>query len=235
MNILILENTFILDQLKIEEALLRNSDESWVILNTGSQPAIVMGISHKMHDVVYPHAIESIPIIKRFSGGGNVIVDENTLFLSLLFNKKDLAIKPFPEPMYRYVLPILQEIFQLPIELIETDYIINGKKCIGNAQSITKDAFLHHMSILYDFDSQKMGYLRMPEKAPKYRNQRKHTDFLCSLKEHGFKRESFILNTLDYFASKYSLKIRSFSEISSLLETPHRTSTQLLNVPSIKV
>ena len=235
MNILILENTFILDQLKIEEALLRNSDESWVILNTGSMPAIVMGISHKMHDVVCPDAIKSIPIIQRFSGGGNVIVDENTLFLSLLFNKKDLAIKPFPEPMFRYVLPMLLAIFQLPIELMETDYIIENKKCIGNAQSITRDKFLHHMSILYDFDPKKMDYLRMPEKTPIYRNQRKHTDFLCSLKEHGFKKKSFIPNTLKYFASQYSLRMRSLSEISSLLEIPHRTSTELLNAPQIKV
>ena len=30
---------------------------------------------------------DAIPVIKRYSGGGTVVIDENTLFVSLIFSK----------------------------------------------------------------------------------------------------------------------------------------------------
>lgn len=43
----------------------------------------------------------------------------------------------------------------------------------GNAQTISKNRFLHHTSFLWDFDSRNMELLAHPPKAPKYREVRR--------------------------------------------------------------
>ena len=40
---------------------------------------------------------DKIPVLKRFSGGGTVIVDHNTVFTTFICNQRDFpTIKPFP-------------------------------------------------------------------------------------------------------------------------------------------
>ena len=90
-----LESTPIIEQLYIEEALLRADNRNILLVNVGSPPAIVMGISGKPEELIHQEKVD-IPVIKRFSGGGTVVVDENTLFVTLICNTDDVPIKPSP-------------------------------------------------------------------------------------------------------------------------------------------
>ena len=79
-----LKNIPIFQQLQLEEALLRVGSHNYCIINEGSSPAVVLGSSckpalHVNEDLQKTHPI---PVIKRFSGGGSVVVDEKTLFKS---------------------------------------------------------------------------------------------------------------------------------------------------------
>lgn len=67
--------------------------------------------------------------------------------------------------------------------LRENDYILGDDlKMGGNAQSISKDGWLHHTSFLWDFDVRNMErYLKLPEKRPDYRANRSHGEFLTKL------------------------------------------------------
>lgn len=193
-NILTFENLPIFSQLQIEEALLKTNDENWVILNSGSPKAIVMGISTKPEDVInLPLAQENkIPVIQRFSGGGTVIVDENTLFVTFIMQKKDLSLELFPKNILEWSFATLNN--SLPIKdffLIENDFTIGGKKVAGNAQYIKKDRFLHHSSFLWDYQEESMSYLLHPPKEPSYRNGRSHLDFLTKLSPHISKKSFF--------------------------------------------
>jgi lipoate-protein ligase A len=67
--------------------------------------------------------------------------------------------------------------------LRENDYVLGDRKMGGNAQSISKDGWLHHTSFLWDYVDEHMEYLTMPSKRPDYRKDRKHTDFLVKLKD----------------------------------------------------
>jgi lipoate-protein ligase A len=70
--------------------------------------------------------------------------------------------------------------------LSEHDYTLGDLKFGGNAQSITKDKWLHHTSLLWDFDDALMKeYLTLPpkKKRPEYRRDRPHSEFLCRLKD----------------------------------------------------
>ena len=52
-NLLLLENCPIFQQLQIEEMLLRTSEDNWCVINSGSTPAIVLGISGKVEEMVH--------------------------------------------------------------------------------------------------------------------------------------------------------------------------------------
>jgi lipoate-protein ligase A len=49
------------------------------------------------------------------------------------------------------------------------DYAFADRKFGGNAQSITKNRWIHHTSFLWDYEVKNMSYLKLPAKAPKYR------------------------------------------------------------------
>jgi lipoate---protein ligase len=182
MNLIELKNCFIKDQLHLEETLLRTSQENFCLINTQSAPAIVMGISGKEEILVHTQK-NPFPVLRRFSGGGTVIVDENTIFITFISNKSFFSKIPYPESILRWALAILSPATP-KLQLQENDFTIGEKKCGGNALYITKNRFLLHTSFLWDFDPKKMEILKHPPKTPNYRQNRTHEEFLCRLQEH---------------------------------------------------
>lgn len=57
------------------------------------------------------------------------------------------------------------------------DYAIGDRKFGGNAQSITKNRWIHHTSFLWDYEVKNMSYLKLPAKVPKYRLVSLYLDF----------------------------------------------------------
>lgn len=49
------------------------------------------------------------------------------------------------------------------------DYTFGHQKFGGNAQAITKQRWLHHTSLLWDFDPDNMALLKHPQRVPDYR------------------------------------------------------------------
>jgi lipoate---protein ligase len=183
MELITLSNTPIGEQLALEENLLRNETNNFCLINTGSSPAIVMGISSHSENFVHLDKLPShIPILRRFSGGGTVIVDENTLFVTFICNKASHAFPAYPEPILRWAASILSA--TIPgLELRENDFVIGNKKCGGNALYIKKERWLIHTSLLWDYETAHMELLKHPPKTPTYRAGRPHGEFLCKLAE----------------------------------------------------
>jgi lipoate-protein ligase A len=222
-----LQNCPIFEQLKLEEALLRTSDEIFCIINSGSPRAIVMGISGKPEKLMNIESVkrENIPVIKRFSGGGTVIVDENTLFITFIFPKDLFKVPAFPEPILKWTANLYKEAWQIPnFHLSENDYCIQDRKCGGNAQYIRKDRWLHHTSFLWDYNSENMAHLLLPEKRPKYRLDRAHDAFLTKLKDQGLSRDVLIDRL------KKSLNVKPLYISPNSAFKPHRQSTEFIEV-----
>lgn len=225
LNILTFQNLPIFDQLCLEESLLRANSDNWVLINIGSPKAIVMGISTKPEDVIdlSKTTKDNIPIIQRFSGGGTVIVDENTLFVTFIFQKNTHTFELYPKTILEWTAAFLKKSLPLPhFALQESDFTLYDKKIGGNAQYIKKDRWLHHTSFLWDFSPHNMNYLLHPKKEPSYRQGRSHLDFITKLSPHISKKE-FEIHLLSSFASHYNTifnpPIPHFS--------PHRQSTKL--------
>lgn len=224
-----LSGTSIFTQLQWEEALLRADQRNWCLINHGAPPAIVMGISGQLHELVDQERLQRdpIPVIRRFSGGGTVVVDEQTLFVTFIFNTGIMAIPPFPEPIMRWTEQLYQPVFHPhPFKLQENDYVMGSKKFGGNAQSITKHRWLHHSTLLYDFTPARMDYLRLPAKAPNYRMQRPHTEFLCCLSNYWPSIISLKENLLERLQNLFHLIDADLNELTKAATLPHRKATQ---------
>lgn len=215
----------------MEEALLRAGCGNWCLINEGAPPAIVMGISGKQEELIDSNLLQlrPVPVIRRFSGGGTVFIEENTLFVTFLFDRKDVDLGQCPQRLMQWTETIYGPMFaHTPFKARENDYAIGDKKIGGNAQYIAKARWLHHTSFLWDYCPKNMELLKMPKKVPEYRQLRSHDAFLTKLKHHFHSKEHFFEALKLELETHFELRISSEKSILPLLELPYRRSTELL-------
>lgn len=219
----------IYEQLQIEEALLRASHENWCLINWGSPPAIVMGISGKLEELIDEKKLQQcpIPVIRRFSGGGTVVVDHQTLFVTFICNAEK-TVSCCPQKVLHWTADFYKSVFPTGFQLQENDYAMGDRKFGGNAQYFRKERWLHHSSLLWDYQPFHMEYLLHPMKTPKYREGRNHLDFLCKLQDHLDKQEfeeAFTATLNKYFTVEHA----KTEHVTEILALPHRKACQLLS------
>lgn len=218
----------IFEQLQLEEALLRNDERNWLIVNEGSPKAIVLGISGKTELLVDRQrwAENPVPLIRRFSGGGTVFVDENTHFVTFIGNAQDLHVPCNPQAILEWTRSLYLQVFcGIDFNVRENDYAIGSRKFGGNAQYMRKNRWLHHSSLLWDYRPDNMDYLLMPQKTPRYREQRAHKDFLCALKDHLTHRQALTDHLKSIINSRYGIHNQTLHEGRKYLNISHRQAT----------
>ncbi len=227
------ENLFIFEQLQLEEALIRTSSDNYCIINHGTKPSVVMGISGKPEDLIdyTEYKKRPVPVIKRFSGGGTVVVDPDTIFVTFLFQKNAMPTVNCPKTVLEWSEKIYKNAFvDIPILLRENDYIIGDKKVGGNAQYFVKNAWLHHTSFLFDYSNDLMNLLKMPKKKPMYRENRDHTSFCDKLRAHFPTKETFINGLVQYLASHFSCMQITHQQALRHSTFEHRKSLHFVDI-----
>ncbi|MGB7127977.1 MAG: lipoate--protein ligase family protein [Candidatus Rhabdochlamydia sp.] len=213
-----LKNIPIFEQLLLEESLLRDHTEDFCLINHGSSAAIVLGISGKKEELVHIEKAASyhIPLIKRFSGGGTVVVDHNTLFVTFIFSKNSHSFPAYPEPIMRWSEDFYRPIFaRSDFCLKENDYVLADKKFGGNAQYLKKERWLHHTSFLWDYNPNYMDCLLHPKKSPSYRANRAHHEFICKLSDHYSDLQTVITAIKERLQTLYPVIIPPTGSFSS--------------------
>jgi lipoate---protein ligase len=232
-----LRNWNIFEQLQLEEGLLRADDRNFFILSEGSAtPSIVMGISGKVEQLVdlTKTTFLEIPLIRRFSGGGTVIVDEGTLFVTFIGNRDLIEPRNYtPESIMRWAEEVLHPAFApAAFHLKENDFAIKEKKCGGNAQYLQKKRFLIHTSFLWTYQKERMSLLLHPPKMPLYRQDRNHDEFLCPLEGLYPSKDHLITRISEEIKNKFVIQPANLDELQSKLSlSTHRQSTRLEGVP----
>ena len=232
-NLVSLKDTPILQQLAMEEALLRCDHENWCIINEGSPSAIVMGIGSKIDDVIAVDQLKTIniPVIRRFSGGGTVVVDDKTLFISFIFQNSSHQELTTPRAFMKWTEDFYNPIFQPhDFRLIENDYVIGTKKIGGNAQYFTKKTSLHHTTFLWDFNKNLMKLLKLPPIRPQYREKREHDDFLDKLKEYFPSIESVSSKIRERLSHYFQVDTSRVDEIPTIMKQSHRKALKIVDI-----
>lgn len=229
LNFLDLKGLPIFKQLQLEEALLRADTENWCLINTGAPVAIVMGVSTQPEKVVNEKVFNDnpVPLIRRYSGGGTVIIEESTVLLSLILNHSHVPATPFPREVMAWTHKLYRPAFgSLPFKLEENDYVLGERKCGGNAQYFIKNRLVHHTSFLWDYTPSNMDYLCMPPRMPAYRNQRGHGEFLETIKTHIPEKTLFIKCLIEAMGVSFDLKQVSLETARQALMLPYRQATR---------
>jgi len=224
LNILSFNGFSIYKQLIYEEILLRCSKENWFLYNMGNLiPTIVLGYSGKIDELLNVHKVnnDKINVIRRYTGGGTVVVDESTIFASIIMNSKDANTQPYPRNIMSWsdnILygPIFKK-YNKSFSLREHDYVFGDLKFGGNAQSIIKDRWVHHTSFLWDYNPKRMEYLKIPSKKPEYRGERNHKDFLTTLKENLPSMNEFQNNIIEQLSTVYDVKLIDNNTIEKIV------------------
>jgi len=152
--------------------------ESAIVLGAGGQLAVDVDESACTAD--------SVPILRRASGGGTVLLGRGCLLFSLILAyDRDPALRDV-NSSYRYILDRIAAPLRSIADYLEhagtSDLAVGGLKVSGNAQQRKRHYLLHHGSILYSFDHSLITrYLRMPDKQPAYRESRTHDAFVTNL------------------------------------------------------
>jgi lipoate---protein ligase len=180
------------DNLAVDEALLLDAEEmqGGEVLRVWRwpAPAVVLGAGGKIADDVNETAClaDGIPIARRSSGGGTVLLGRGCLSFSLVLDTESAPELRQITSSYRLILErcakALAEV-QDGIELAGTsDLAVAGRKLSGNSQQRKRRFILHHGTLLYAFDLGVMTrYLKLPPRRPDYRQSRSHTEFLMNL------------------------------------------------------
>jgi lipoate-protein ligase A len=230
LKLLYLQNKPILEQLLIEEALLRADKGNWCVFNTGTVPGIVLGVSSKVEQHIHSEkmAQKPVPLIRRFTGGGTVFVDENTCFVTTICNEECSGTPCKIEPILHWNGALYSGLVD-GFHVVENDYAIADKKFGGNAQYHTKKRWLLHSSLLWDFKKSNMEYLLFPPKVPKYREERSHGDFLCCLKDKISTKQKIFDHVVSKLGLKFEIEEVTEDMAKKIVDLPHRQSTVLVS------
>jgi lipoate-protein ligase A len=180
------------ENLALDEALLLDAESGHgnEVLRVWEwpEPAVVLGSGGRIADDVDEAACaaDDVPILRRSSGGGTVLLGRGCLLYTLILNYEgDPALREV-RPSYRFILGRLVQALAEGVGLIEpagiSDLVFAGRKFTGTAQQRKRSFLLHHGTLLYDMDLSLIPrYLREPPRQPEYRAGRPHLAFVGNL------------------------------------------------------
>jgi lipoate---protein ligase len=155
------------------------------------QPAVVLGASGSVGIDVNEAACheEAVPVHRRASGGGTVLLGRGCLLFSLVLSYDRAAELRDVNASYRWILARVRDALR-PVAALQlagvSDLAVGGLKVSGNAQQRKVRHLLHHGTLLYAFDLPQVArYLNAPEREPAYRAGREHTAFVANLPADG--------------------------------------------------
>ncbi len=138
--------------LALEEYLLKNSDDEYLVLAINS-PSVIIGkhqVAHREADTRYITE-NNIPVVRRISGGGTVYHDRGNLNFSFLANSEKGSQIDFR----KYTAPVISFLETAGVKASlegKNDLKTLGLKISGNAEHVWKERVLHHGTILFNTD-----------------------------------------------------------------------------------
>jgi len=182
-------------RLALDEALFRDPlKRSWLVVpelgasarsNDGGTEdnVVVMGLSGKLDELVHVERAraDSVAVLRRFSGGGTVVLNAGSLWFTIVTSEPVCA--PFPKDVMRWVGAVYAKALggHVDARTLDNDLVVGGAKVAGHAQGISGGRWVHHTSLLWTLTAQQMSYLKLPARRPAYRGDRDHMEFVAGV------------------------------------------------------
>jgi lipoate-protein ligase A len=179
------------ENLACDEALLEACEESRgeEILRFWEphEHFVVLGYGNRLESEVNTifSRQQSVPILRRCSGGGTVVQGPGCLNYALLLRIRPefQSISQSNSFILRTHRQALQPLIREAIEIQGfSDLAVNGAKFSGNAQKRKRQFMLFHGTFLLGLDIEFIERtLAIPAKQPEYRRNRSHRNFLTNI------------------------------------------------------
>lgn len=183
------------ENLALDEALLDAADEQLEapeLLRLWECPqfAAVLGRSGKVAEEVELAACETaaVPILRRTSGGGTVLLGPGCLMYSLLLSYEQRQSLRALDQAHQEVLSTIAAALNRLLPALNcgprgtSDLVGGNRKFSGNSLRCKRNFLLYHGTLLYDFDLPRIEQLlKPPPRQPEYREQRRHGEFVMNL------------------------------------------------------
>lgn len=168
--------------LAVEEYLFSHTDEDVFMLWQNS-PAVVIGKNQNAYaeiDLGYAES-HGINVVRRITGGGAVYHDLGNInysYITLSGGTLDFA---------RLSKPIINALKEMGINAIlggRNDILADGKKISGSAQHTSNGRTLHHGTLLFDVDTEKMSaILRVDKEKLEHHGVKSHKSRVTNLND----------------------------------------------------
>jgi len=202
--------------LAVDEYLLRNRKEDFLVLSVNS-PSVIIGkhqVAHREADTAFVSE-NKIPVIRRISGGGAVYHDEGNLNFSFILHSTQGSQVDFR----KYTLPVIGFLSTLGVDAKfegKNDLKVNGLKISGNAEHVYRQRVLHHGTLLFDAKLDLLkNSLRKDTSAYLTRAVSSNPSHVMNLKDvlRGMTMSKFISSMIDFF-----LESNEENELTELAE-----------------
>lgn len=149
-----------------EEYVMKNFDDEAFILWI-NRPSILIGKNQNtLSEINMDYVLDNnIEVVRRLSGGGTVYNDLGNMNYTFITYKNSNDNK-LENGFKKFALPVIKALQSLGIDAQfsgRNDITIEGKKFSGNAQYSRKDKLLHHGTIMYDCDMNKLSKALRPK------------------------------------------------------------------------
>ncbi len=211
----------------VEEVLLGNSNEDYLILYVNS-PSVIVGKHQTAHREVNTKFVfeNRIPVIRRISGGGTVYHDEGNLNYTFIMQSEPGKQVDFK----KYTMPVVEFLQFLGINAVfegKNDIRVDGLKISGNAEHIHRERVLHHGTLLFDVSLERLGNsIRKDTSCYSGRSVDSNPSSVTNLKErllNSFDIDEFRNEMINYFR-----KINPSMILSLLTQEDKKEAEQLV-------
>ncbi len=147
--------------LAAEEFLFSKKGEDFLFFYI-NEPSVIIGSNQAVRNEIDPdYCIEhNIRIIRRLSGGGAVYHDKGNLNFSFI---QDSTGAPLSARFLDPIVTVLHE-WGIPVEIGKRkDLWLDGYKITGTASHVSRGRELHHGTLLYNTDLEKLQRALTPE------------------------------------------------------------------------
>ena len=186
--------------LAVDEYLLKNSSQEYLILGINDKSVIIgkHQSAHRESDTKFVTE-HSIPVIRRISGGGTVFHDTGNMNFTFILNSKEGRQIDFR----KYTLPVISFLSSIGVNVKfegKNDLKVGELKISGNAEHIFRDRVLHHGTLLFDVD------LKLMRSALRKETTKYKTRAVSSNRTSVTNLTSMIRNAANYVDTIYEFK-----------------------------
>ena len=168
-----------------------------------NRDAVIIGLHQNAMEETNQGYLErhGIPVVRRLSGGGAVFHDLGNLNFTFITRAHDIAELDFTASCK----PILDALISmgLPVEFLgRNDMVIGGRKFSGNARYYRDGRLMHHGTLMFDVDIDKMSdALRVPDDKLVSKSIKSVHSRVVNLREYlDMTMEGFLLHIRDSIA-----------------------------------